>query len=166
MKYRIKLTESALREIVSDTLKKVLNEGSDQFETYYRGYNSKYGSQRDHLLWLTDDIEYARTYGNRVEEVVIDWSKIHQASMYKIDAILGYEFDYLDAFDEEDAQKLLDEGYNAYGFEANHNMSWCICLWDPSPIVSRRELSREEFDAIEMYDDNDYKQYDDDYDRR
>ena len=50
-------------------------------ETWYRGYKSKYGSDHDHLLWLTDDISYARAYGNRVEEIQIDSNKIHSLSI-------------------------------------------------------------------------------------
>ena len=44
-------------------------------ETWYRGYNSKYGSNYTHLLWLTDDIDYARVYGNRIEEITLDMIK-------------------------------------------------------------------------------------------
>ena len=166
MKKLIRLTESDLHRIVKESIKIILGEQSDRFETYYRGYNSKYGSQRDHMLWITDDISYARTYGNRVEEITIDLKKLNLASLYTIDDILGYEFDYIDGLDEEESEMVLSQGYNGYEFEANSNNSDCICLLSSEPIVSRRELSRGEFDAIELYDGFDHKQYDDIYDRR
>ena len=165
MKNRVKLTEGDLHRIIKESVKILLEKQSDKFETYYRGYNSKYGSQKDCLLWITDDISYARVYGNRVEEIVIDLSKLNLASIYKIDDILGYEFDYIDGLDKEECEELLSRGYNGYEFEANSNGSDCICLFSSEPIVSRRELSRQEFDGIELYDDfKDIKQYDDVYD--
>ena len=70
----------------------------------------------------------------------------------------------LDGLDEEESEEVLSQGYNGYEFEANSNMSNCICLLSSDPIVSRRELSKEEFDNIELYDGFDHKQYDDIYD--
>lgn len=165
MKKRVKLTESDLHRIVKESINIILREQSDRFETYYRGYNSKYGSQYDHMLWITDDISYARTYGNRVEEITIDLKKLNLASLYDIDEILGHEFDYYDGLNEEESKMVLSQGYNGYGFEANSDNSYCICLFSSEPIVSRRELSRKDFDAIELYDGFDHKQYDDIYDR-
>lgn len=159
----IRLTESDLHKIVKESVNRILKEQSSNFETFYRGYNSKYGSEHNHLLWITDDISYARTYGNRVEKIIIDLNKLHLASIYGIDEILGYEFDYFEGLDEEETKKVLSQGYNGYAFEANSNTSDCICLLSSEPIVSRKELSRKEFDAIELYDDFDNKQYDDVY---
>ena len=158
----IRLTESDLHEVVMESVRILLSESNDRFKTYYRGYNSKYGSQRDYMLWITDDISYARAYGNRVEEIVIDTKNLNLASCYTVDEIVGYEFDYYDGLDEEEAQMVLSEGYNGYEFEANHGDSDCICLLSLEPVVSRRELSREEFDAIEAYDDLENAEYDDD----
>ena len=162
---RIVLTESDLHRIVKESVKRFLREEhmtSENLETWYRGYNSKYGFQRNHLLWLTDDIGYAREYGNRVEEVIIDSGKLKAASLDDIDEVIGYEFDYYDELTTEEVKELSLKGYNCYGFEAGN--SYCLCLWDNSPIVSRRELSREEFDKIEFIDDcDDYKKYDDEY---
>ena len=162
----MKLTESQLRHIIKEAISSVLLEQDNinpNLETYYRGYNSKYGSQYTNILWITDDIRYAKAYGNRVEEIIIDTSKLHLASLYKIDNILGYEFDYYDGLNEDEAKEVIAQGYNAYGFEANSDNSYCICLLDTTPIVSRRELTRDEFDAIENYHGFDYKQYDDNY---
>ena len=165
MKQIIKLTESDLHSIISETLKKILTENNnDKYETWYRGYNSKYGSQRNHLLWITDDISYAKSYGNRVEELIIDTSKLNIASMYDMDDILGYEIDYYDGPNKKETKKIMSQGYNGYCFEANSNTSECLCLFTEEPIVSKRELSKDEFNKIDIYDDLDYKEYDEDYD--
>ena len=135
----------------------MMEESQERFETWYRGYKAKYGSDHDHLLWLTDDIDYARSYGNRVEEVVLDMDKVNPVSLYDLD---DYGYDYIDGPDEEGCRELVADGYNCYFFEANEDCSYCICLWDKSAIVSRRELSREEFDSIEGYEGYDNPGYD------
>ena len=139
----------------------MMEEGQSNLETWYRGYNSKYGSERTHLLWLTSEISYARAYGNRVEEVVIDVDKLNTASLYDIDGIVGYEFDYYDGIDEEECQKAMEEGFGGYEFEVAENEGYyCLCLWDKSCIVSRRELSKDEFDSIESIEGYDNPEYD------
>ena len=155
----IKLTESHINNIVREVIKHIINENNENLETWYRGYNSKYGSQNGMLLWLTDDISYARAYGNRVEAVVIDKNKLNSASLYDVID----ELDYYEGPNEEEIKWLIEEGYNCYFFEANNDSSYCMCLWDSSPIVSRRELPREDFDQIETYDGFDNPQYDDEY---
>ncbi len=129
-------------------------------ETWYRGYNSKYGSNYTHLLWLTDDIDYARVYGNRIEEITLDMSKISPISLYELDDFCD---DYYNGPDEEGSENLMSEGYNCYFFYANNDGSYCMCLWDNTPIVSRRELSKEEYEKIEGYPGYDMKNYDDIY---
>ena len=129
-------------------------------ETWYRGYNSKYGSNYTHLLWLTDDIDYARVYGNRIEEITLDMSKISPASLYELDDFCD---DYYNGPDKEGSENLMSEGYNCYFFYANNDGSYCMCLWDNTPIVSRRELSKEEYEKIEGYPGYDMKNYDDIY---
>lgn len=139
----------------------MMEESNGNLETWYRGYNGKYGSDYTHLLWLTSVPDYARAYGNRVEEVVIDMNKLNPASLYKIDAIVGYEFDYYDGISEEEAEKAMEEGIGGYYFEVTENEGYeCLCIWDKSAIVSRRELPKEEFDAIEKIDGYDNPEYD------
>lgn len=140
----------------------MMEENQGNLETWYRGYNSKYGSERTHLLWLASDISYARAYGNRVEEVVVDMDKLNLASIYDLDGICGYEVDYYDGIDEEDAAKAMAEGFGGYDFEVAENEGYsCLCIWDKSCIVSRRELSKEEFDSIEAIEGYDNPGYDD-----
>lgn len=158
--------------------KKLLKEQSNNLEKWYRGYNSKYGSDRTALIWLTSK-EEARMYGNRVEEVVIDKNKVNDIDIDDLyyDFLVpefGYEDvdDYQDegtwypeeGLDERESDLLRRNGYNCYYFITND--AECICMWDKSPIVSRRELSREEFEAIEKSScaPEPYKEYDDIYD--
>lgn len=139
----------------------MMEEGQGNTETWYRGYNSKYGSDRTHLLWLTDDISYARAYGNRVEEILVDMDKLNAASIYEMDGICGYEIDYYEGIDKEDAEKAMQEGVGGYEFEVAENEGYyCLCLWDKSAIISRRELPKEEFDKIEPIDGYDNPAYD------
>ena len=133
---------------------------NNSLETWYRGYNSKYGSNYTHLLWLTDDIDYARVYGNRIEEITLDMSKISPISLYELDDFCD---DYYNGPDEEGSENLMSEGYNCYFFYANNDGSYCMCLWDNTPIVSRRELSKEEYEKIEGYPGYGMKNYDDIY---
>lgn len=152
LKQQNDITESLLDKIIKESLNKVLRENKSNIETWYRGYNSAYGSEKSHLLWVTDDISYARSYGNRVEEITIDMNKLNVISLYGMDELFGYEIDYLDGPTEDEARELIDNGYDAYEFEANQGMSICLCMWDKSSITNRRELSRQEFEQIETYD--------------
>jgi len=136
----VRLSESDLREIVRESVRKLLESEDSGYETFYRGYGSKYGSQRNHLLWLTDDLSYAKCYGDRVEEVVLDTNKLRIASINDVDEIIGYEFDYYIGLTKEDARLVIENGYNGYGFEANDDSSYCICLLDDEPIVERKDL--------------------------
>ena len=128
---------------------------------WYRGYKAKYGSDHGPVLWLTDDIDYARSYGNRVEEVVIDEDRLKPASVYDMDGYSEYgEYDEIEGPNEEMVTAALADGYNCHAFYANSDSSYCLCLWSKEPIISRRELSREEFEAIEGYEDFDNPPYD------
>ena len=171
----LNLNEAYLNRIIKKAINETISEKNGNYQKWYRGYNSKFGSDRTHLIWLTD-IEEARTYGNRVEEVVIDKTKMHDIDPDD----LYYDFlvpefgypdvdDYLEdvhwypekGLESEEAEKLLRKGYNCYYF--NTHDADCICMWDKTPIVSRRELTKEEFEEIETYDDSLCRKYDDEY---
>ena len=169
------INEEQLDIIIRKAINETVSEKNGNLETWYRGNNAKYGSDRTHLIWLTD-IEEARSYGNRVEEIVIDKSKMHDIDPDDIyyDFLVpefGYPdvddyYDRVDWFPEKgldmsEAEKLLRNGYNCYYFETNN--AECICMWDKTPIVSRRELTREEFEEIEMEYPHSCKGYDEDY---
>lgn len=142
------INENRLNRIISESIDNILG---NKYEIWYRGYDSKYGSNHTHLLWVTDDVSYAKGYGDRIEEIVIDSSKLHDASIYDIDEIIGYEMDCFDGLNKEEAEEVLSQGYNAYTFHANGGESYCMCLLDSSSIVRRRELSRNEYEEIEGY---------------
>ena len=144
----VRLTESDLYRIVKESVKRLIESDGPNLEKWYRGYNSEYGSQKDHLLWVTSDVGYAAEYGDVVEELVIDDNKLHCVSIYDIEEITGKEYDYYEGPSKDDVIKLLANGYNAHEFEANHGMSDCLCLFDLSMVVGRRVLSSEELDSL------------------
>ena len=130
MKQIIKLTETDLHRIIKNSVKKLLSENNNNFEKWYRGYNSKYGSQKTHLIWLTN-IEEARTYGNRVEEVIIDMNKINNIDiddLYYDFLVQNFGYEDVDDYEDEgtwypeeglyenECELLLHKGYNCYFF--------------------------------------------------
>lgn len=163
-----------VNEEINKLKRSIIKENENTLEKWYRGYNSRYGSDKTHLIWLTDIVE-ARTYGNRVEEVTIDKSKLKDIDiddLYYDFLVPEYGYEDVDYYEEgtwapeegldyRECEALMVRGYNCYYF--NTNDADCICMWDKSPIVSRRELSREEFENIEIYDDSLAKGYDEEY---
>ena len=106
----------------------------ENIQKWYRGFDSKFGIKSKYtpyLLWLTDDLEYAKEYGDSVMEFDIDFSKCN-GSVYD----LPEDIDYYDGPDRQTAKELLKQGINSYCFYANQDSSYCMCLWDKSPIVS------------------------------
>ena len=144
----MRLDEKYIHRIVVDAINRVLTENNQRFETFYRGYNSQYDSQRSHLFWITDNASYAKEYGDVAEEITVDKNKMRIASIYGIDDIIG-EFDYYDGPDEDETKLILSQGYNGYGFYANEDDSYCICLLSSIPIVRRRVLTKEEYENID-----------------
>lgn len=134
---------------------------SNNIETWYRGYNGKYGinGENSNVLWLATDASYAKTYGNRVKEYKLDMSKCNIGSVFDIDDLCRYDFDYYDGPDDELINTALENGIDGYCFEANYDNSECMCLWSNKPIISERDLTREEYDAIDEYDNFDYQPY-------
>ena len=98
----MRLDEKYIHRIVVDAINRVLTQ---RFETFYRGYNSQYDSQRSHLFWITDNASYAKEYGDVVEEITVDKNKMRIASIYGIDDIIG-EFDYYDGPDEDETNTM------------------------------------------------------------
>lgn len=146
------------------TSKQTLNESPySADEIWYRGYDSQFGfnGRNENVLWLTDDIDYARCYGDRVAEVVIDGNKLNPASIDEMDEFCSddCEFDYYDGPDDDTIAAAMEEGFNCYCFDANDDSSYCMCLWDNSVIKNIRELSEEETNAIEGYEGYDITPY-------
>lgn len=114
----------------------------NNLEVWYRGFDMSLGERNNHLLWLTDDMEYAMQYGNAVMEYAIDSDKLKTISTLDIQDNLYDDYWHpYDGIEEEDAMNLLKQGYNSYEFEANYGSS-CLCLFDESPIVSRKVIKR------------------------
>ena len=117
-----------------------------RIETWYRGFNREYGiygEETPHLLWLTTDLNYAKEYGDAIMEYKIDMSKCHGS----IDG-MGYlfDFDMSEGPSAEYASYLLNEyGVNSYCYYGGlTESSYCMCLWDETPIVSQRILDNNE----------------------
>lgn len=122
------------------------SKSNKRIETWYRGFNREYGiygEETPHLLWLTTDLNYAKEYGDSIMEYKIDMSKCHGS----IEG-MGYlfDFDMSEGPDEEYASYLLNEyGVNSYCYYGGlTESSYCMCLWDETPIVSQRILDNTE----------------------
>lgn len=132
----LRLTESELHNIILETVNEHLN--SDDMITMYRGFDSDLGEQRNHLLWLCDDLEYVQeNYGNAVKEYSIDLT--HIVSDMTMEDIfyeeLGDDFDYLDGISEEYVDYFNSKGIYGYSFYVNFGNSYCICLWNKNAIM-------------------------------
>ena len=95
----------------------------NQIQTWYRGYKKEFGEMSNttpHLLWLTDDLEYASEYGDAVTVYKIDMSKCN-GTVYDMDDM---GIDYIDGPSEEEAQELLEQGINSYCFYANQDYTF------------------------------------------
>ena len=129
-------------------------ESTGRIETWYRGYDSRYGvsgAYSPHLLWLTQDLEYAKEYGDAVMEYKVDSSKC-EGSVYDLDE----GTDYYDGPGEEEANALLEQGINSYCFYANDDSSYCMCIWDLEegsghPILSSKPLQVNEEEIPDKY---------------
>lgn len=147
---------------------KKLNESINHklnYSIWYRGYDGTYGSDRGeaNLLWLTDDLEYAKEYAmeipNRtpghvgvVKKYVIDFDQCN-GSIYD----LPEDVDYYDGPDEQLQQELLAQGINSYCFYANDDSSYCMCLWgDVVPELGKPEIV---FRTDAMNEDVDTQKY-------
>lgn len=116
-----------------------------RYEKYYRGFERKYGSDKDHLLWVAFEPEYAAEYGDSMEEITIDDEQLKPVSTEELEDYYGV--DILDGPDEEQTRQLNNDGYNCYGFQAGYG-SECLCLWDRSVIAKRRTLTTQEIENL------------------
>ena len=119
-------------------------------ETWYRGYDSKYpnlGVPKNHGIWMTDNIEYAKTYAEefgkygKIAKITIDWSKISWATEGEI-----YDLE-LDAYcsDEDTCRIVKQNGYNAWICDYYSDDARGLCLIDSSPIVSIEDVDESEY---------------------
>lgn len=152
----IQLTSSRLHAIIKESIEHVLNENNNQdIETYYHGGSLKDDLYYSGVLWLTPQVYYAKEYAKDSEEPVI-WevqvnpNKLKPISIYGIEEIIGTDFDPYSPTKEE--MKLVrQEGYNAYYMDYDSYDSEGLCLLSKEPIVSIRQLSREEYNMAEEW---------------
>ena len=118
--------------------------------TWYRGYDSKYPNlavPKNHGMWMTDNIEYAKTYAEKfgkygkIAKITIDWSKISWATEGEI-----YDLE-LDAYysDEDTCRIVKQNGYNAWICDYYSDGARGLCLIDSSPIVSIEDVDESEY---------------------
>lgn len=104
---------------------------------FYRGYDSKLGfDSQNSFIWISDDVDYARQYGNAIKKFEIDFEKLNFADLDTLDeACAELDYDYLEAVynpTEEMADFLKSHSYNAFTIEpCNLN---CCCLLEKSLI--------------------------------
>lgn len=119
-------------------------------DTWYRGYDSKYpnlGVPKNHGMWMTNNIEYAKTYAEefgkygKIAKITIDWSKISWATEGEI-----YDLE-LDAYcsDEATCRIVKQNGYNAWICDYYSDDARGLCLIDSSPIVSIEDADESEY---------------------
>ena len=131
----------------------------NNFDTYYRGYNSKYknlGVKKNQGIWLTDNIEYAKIYAKqydefgKIAEIIVDNSKLNPLNESDL-----YDMGMDPYYSSETTCKIVkDNGYNCwfcdyYDYNANG-----LCLIDKTPIVKIRILSNEEYDSVPLIAEN------------
>ena len=118
--------------------------------TWYRGYDSKYPNlavPKNHGMWMTDNIEYAKTYAEKfgkygkIAKITIDWSKISWVTEGEI-----YDLE-LDAYysDENTCRIVKQNGYNAWICDYYDDDARGLCLIDSSPIVSIEDVDESEY---------------------
>ena len=119
-------------------------------DIWYRGYDSKYpnlGVPKNHGMWMTDNIEYAKTYAEefgkygKIAKITIDWSKISWATEGEI---YDLELDVYDS-DEDTCRIVKQNGYNAWICDYYSDGARGLCLIDSSPIVSIEDVDESEY---------------------
>ena len=139
---------------IMDAVAGICEDTSKSIDTWYRGFNSKfgnYGVPEGCGMWITEEPGYAKCYANefgkygKIAEVTIDWSKI---AFLTDGEIYGYNMDPWQSVKLKNLSKLIDEGFNAWLCSYDNSCSG-LYLFDNTPIVSIRVLSQKEYDSIE-----------------
>lgn len=128
------------------------------FETWYRGYNSKFpnmGVPKGQGIWITDEIDYAKLYADEFEEygkiakVVIDIRKINYMSEGDM---LDLELDPY--YSDEDTCRIVKEnGYNSWICWYYNADAYGLCLTDTTPIVNIEDVDESEYIQENVEDD-------------
>ena len=147
---RININERQYKLIIESGVYQVSSIG-DTIETYYRGTDvhcdiSDFGiDKKYYCTWLAENPYYAAEYATecgengRLYEVQVDMSKYNNYGDWYYDD----NFDPYEGYSREDQEELMKEGYNGYTFGLEQ--SEVLVLFDPSLIVSIKELPIEEY---------------------
>ena len=152
MKRLIKLTESDIRNIIKETYEKILK-GS----LYYHGGDLNDDMWHNGLLWLTPQDYYAKEYAKENNEpiiykIYIDESKLKAASIYKIEEIIGDEFDPYQGLNHEQIKEVLDNDYNCYYMDYDSYNAEGLALLTKDPILNIERMTEEEYNNIEIFE--------------
>ena len=142
----IRISGKDIRDIVTESLSRILREDGERIETWYRGIIGKYNELMvKPQIWLADSPYYAAEYASESEEghlyaIDIDMSRLKQYDWY---AEVDSYFDPYDGFSEEEIEELRKEGYNGYTFALDE--ATVLVIFDKSLIVNIEELPLEEY---------------------
>lgn len=105
---------------------------------FYRGYDSKFGfDSQNSFIWISDDVDYARQYGNAIKKFEIDFEKLNFADLDTLDeACAELDYDYIDVIynpTEEFASYVKSRDFNA--FTVNLGDYTCCCLLDKTLLL-------------------------------
>lgn len=154
-KMMTKITEQELHAIIRGVINQLMENKSNNtgnVETFYRGVRgsgyklANFGlGKKYRCMWLAETPEYAAEYATENEDghlyaIDIDMSKVKEYDWYES---ANSNFDPYEGFSEQDEKDLLEDGYNAYSFALDEGT--VLVLFEPSPIVSIRELKLADF---------------------
>ena len=142
---------SQARSYLENIIAEAINESNTGTLTLYRGYDKTKGNHNlKSGIWLTPQEEYAKVYARQfgdngwVAEYTLDKGKLKVMDEATAQRIITDLYEPI----EDDINDVFDEGKNAYEFEVNSYDADVLCLLSEEPIISIRDLSQEEFNAI------------------
>ena len=143
--------ENKERSYLENIIAEALNESSTGTLTLYRGYDKTKGNHNlKSGIWLTPQEEYAKVYARQfgdngwVAEYTLDKGKLKVMDEATAQRIITDLYEPI----EDDINDVFDAGKNAYEFEVNSYDADVLCLLSEEPIISIRDLSQDEFNAI------------------
>lgn len=131
-----------MKKFIATTIKEYLNESYyGEIKKWYRGVDSKYvaGSSPESWVWITDNPDHAKEYGDNVVEYDFDYAKYEtKIAFYELyDLLVEYaklnnqnKDDHIFEVKWKPTQEFIDflksKGYVGYHFEAEGGERLCI----------------------------------------
>lgn len=130
----------------------IFEEASASIETWYRGCSNLNENGFKGCLWLTDSIEYAKTYAEMhgtdgyIVVYSVDMSQINVDSPEHI-----VNDEYFPT--KEEIDHALTDGINGYFVDYYDFDAQGLCLFDEKPIIKKTILPQEEYQKVESLDE-------------